>query len=119
MAELDWTRPEDGSRGTYTEIPDSEKVIPADLVFISIGFQHCEHGPLLMDLKLELDKRGSIKIDENKMTCLPGIFAAGDAELGASLVVRAIYSGRQAAEGVQRYLTTDRSLNLKEKDNSK
>jgi len=112
VAELDWTKPEDGSRGTYTEKPNSEKIIPADLVFLSIGFQHCEHGPLLMDLKLELDKRGSIQKDENKMTCLPGIFVAGDAELGASLVVHAIFSGRQAAEGVHRYLTSERTLKL-------
>jgi glutamate synthase (NADPH/NADH) small chain len=69
-----------------------------------------------MDLKLEIDKRGSIIIDGNMMTCLPGIFAAGDAELGASLVVRAIYSGRQAAEGVQRYLTSDRLLSLRKRD---
>lgn len=110
VAELDWTRPADGSRGTYTEKPNSEKIIPADLVFLSIGFQHCEHGPLLMDLKLELDKRGSIQNDENKMTCLPGIFVAGDAELGASLVVHAIFSGRQAAEGVHQYLTSGRTL---------
>ena len=112
VAELEWTRPEDGSRGTYTEKPNSEKVIPADLVFLSIGFQHCEHGPLLMDLKLELDKRGRIQKDENKMTCLPGIFAAGDAELGASLVVHAIFSGRQAAEGVHQYLTSERTLKI-------
>jgi glutamate synthase (NADPH/NADH) small chain len=65
-----------------------------------------------MDLKLELDKRGRIQKDENKMTCLPGIFAAGDAELGASLVVHAIFSGRQAAEGVHQYLTSERTLKL-------
>jgi glutamate synthase (NADPH/NADH) small chain len=65
-----------------------------------------------MDLKLELDKRGRIQKDENKMTCLPGIFAAGDAELGASLVVHAIFSGRQAAEGVNRYLASERTLKL-------
>ena len=118
VTELDWTRPADGSRGTYSEIPGSEKVIPADLVFISIGFQHCEHGPLLMDLKLELDKRGRVKIDDNKMTCLPGIFAAGDAELGASLVVSAIYSGRQAAAGVHQYLMSERTLKLNESNNS-
>ncbi len=113
VSELDWTKPLDGSRGTYTEIPDSEKIISADLVFISIGFQHCEHGPLLTDLKLELDKRGRIKVDENNMTCLPGIFAAGDAELGASLVVSAIFSGREAAAGVHQYLMSERKLNLK------
>ena len=115
VTELDWTRPTDGSRGTYSEIPGSEKVIPADLVFISIGFRHCEHGPLVTDLNLELDKRGRLKIDDNKMTCLPGIFAAGDAELGSSLVVSAIFSGRQAAAGVHQYLMSERTLKLKEK----
>ena len=116
VAELDWTRPEDGSRGTYSEIPGSEKIIPADLVFISIGFQHCEHGPLLTDLKLEFDKRGNIKKDDNMMTCLPGIFTAGDSELGASLVVRAIFSGRQTAEGVHRYLTSEMTLKMSDND---
>jgi glutamate synthase (NADPH/NADH) small chain len=110
VVELEWTRPKDGSRGTYTEKPDSEKIIPADLVFLSIGFQHCEHGPLLTDLKLEFDKRGNLIKDDNMMTCLPGIFAAGDAELGASLVVHAIFSGRQAAEGVHQYLLSERTL---------
>jgi glutamate synthase (NADPH) small chain len=110
VAELEWTRPKDGSRGTYTEKLHSEKIIPANLVFLSIGFQHCEHGPLLMDMKLQLDRRGNIKKDDNMMTSLPGIFVAGDAELGASLVVHAIFSGRQAAEGVQQYLTSYTTL---------
>ncbi|MBT6563396.1 MAG: hypothetical protein HON76_12820, partial [Candidatus Scalindua sp.] len=57
------------------------------------------------------------KIDDNKMTCLPGIFAAGDAELGASLVVSAIFSGRQAAEGVHQYLMSERTLKLNESNN--
>lgn len=65
-----------------------------------------------MDMKLELDKRGNIKKDDNMMTGLSGIFAAGDAELGASLVVHAIFSGRQAAEGVHRYLTSERTLKI-------
>ncbi|MBM4053181.1 MAG: glutamate synthase subunit beta [Planctomycetes bacterium] len=106
VVELEWTRPADGSRGTYTEKGNSEKIIPADLVFLSIGFQHCEHGPLLMDLKLEFDKKGNIKTDTTMMTTVPGVFAAGDAELGATLVVDAIFRGRQAAEGVHKYLTT-------------
>ncbi len=90
-------------------------VLTADLVFISIGFQHCEHGPLVRELDLKLDKRGRLEIDDNKMTCLPGIFAAGDAELGSSLVVSAIFSGRQAAAGVHQYLMSERTLKLKEK----
>jgi glutamate synthase (NADPH/NADH) small chain len=63
-----------------------------------------------MDMKLEFNKRGNIKKDENMMANLPGIFTAGDAELGASLVVHAVFSGRQAAEGVHQYLTTERTL---------
>ncbi len=108
VVELDWTKPEDGSRGTYTEIKKSEKVLRADLVFLSIGFQHCEHGPLLKDLKLNYNRKGSIEIDENMMTRLPGIFAAGDAELGATLVVDAIFRGRQVAENVDRYLISEK-----------
>lgn len=110
VAELEWTKPEDGSRGTYTEKLNSEKIIRADLVFLSIGFQHCEHSPLLMDMKLEYSKKGNIKVDKNMMSALPGIFAAGDAELGATLVVDAIYRGRQAAEGVHQYLSSGMSL---------
>ncbi|MDR4504293.1 MAG: glutamate synthase subunit beta [Candidatus Scalindua sp.] len=112
VVELDWTRPEDGSRGTCAEIPDSEKVLPADLVFLSIGFQHCEHSPLLMDLKLEYNRKGNIKIDENMMTKLPGIFAAGDAELGATLVVDAVFRGRQVAERVDEYLISEETLRV-------
>ncbi|MCF6149032.1 MAG: glutamate synthase subunit beta [Candidatus Kuenenia sp.] len=106
VAELEWTKPRDGSRGTYTEKENTEKIIPAELVFLSIGFQHCEHGPLLMDLKLEFDKRGNIKTDTTMMTNVPGVFVAGDAELGATLVVDAIFRGRQAAEGVHKYLSS-------------
>lgn len=112
VVELDWTRPEDGSRGTFTEIPNSEKILRADLVFLSIGFQHCEHSPLLVDLKLEYNKKGSIQIDENMMTKVPGIFAAGDAELGATLVVDAIFRGRQVAEKVDQYLISEKTARV-------
>ena len=50
------------------------------------------------------DERGNLKVDSDLMTSVPGIFAAGDAVLGASLVVRAIDSGRLAAAGVNRFL---------------
>ncbi len=108
--ELEWTKPKDGSRGKYTEKPNSEKIIQAECALLSIGFQHCEHGSLLMDLKIEFDKKGNIKVNDNMMTSYPGIFAAGDAELGATLVVDAIFRGRQAAEGVHQYFTSERTL---------
>ncbi|HJX16420.1 MAG TPA: FAD-dependent oxidoreductase, partial [Candidatus Deferrimicrobiaceae bacterium] len=56
------------------------------------------------DLGLETDARGNLVVDSGLMTTAPGVFAAGDAMVGASLVVRAIDFGRKAAAGVDRYL---------------
>jgi NADPH-dependent glutamate synthase beta subunit-like oxidoreductase len=70
-----------------------------------MGFVHVEHGPLVQDLSLERDARGNLRVDAGSMTSTDGVFAAGDSMLGASLVVRAIDAGRQAAEGIGRYLS--------------
>jgi glutamate synthase (NADPH) small chain len=96
--ELEWLG------GVCHEKAGTENVLAADLVLLAMGFVHVEHGPMVQDAELCLDSRGNIIVDENHMTCVPGIFAAGDAVLGASLVVRAIHQGRRAAEGVGRYL---------------
>jgi glutamate synthase (NADPH/NADH) small chain len=64
-----------------------------------------EHGPLVRDLSLALDPQGNLQVDSSRMTSTPGVFAAGDATQGASLVVTAIDEGRQAAEGIDRYLS--------------
>ena len=69
-----------------------------------MGFMHPEHGGVLAELAVELDPRGNVKTDENKMTNMPGIFAAGDMARGQSLVVWAIAEGREAARGVDEYL---------------
>jgi len=79
--------------------------IKADLVLLAMGFVHVEHGDLVKEIGIELDDRGNIKVDSNYMTSVPGIFAAGDSVMGASLVVRAIYEGRKVAEGVERFLS--------------
>ena len=89
---------------TFEEIPGSEQFMKADLVFLAMGFVHVVHGPLINDLGLEPGERGDIAVNADKMTSRPGVFAAGDCELGASLVVRAFASGRAAAEGIDRYL---------------
>jgi NADPH-dependent glutamate synthase beta subunit-like oxidoreductase len=91
--------------GVPSRIPESEFELPADLVLLAMGFVHVEHGPLVRDLSLALDPRGNLQVDGGRMTSTPGVFAAGDAMLGASLVVRAIDDGRQAAEGIDRYLS--------------
>jgi len=69
-----------------------------------MGFIHVEHGPLVRDLGVKTDPRGNLVTDGNFMTTVPGVFGAGDAVIGASLVVRAIDLGRRAAEGVDRHL---------------
>jgi NAD(P)H-dependent glutamate synthase small subunit len=102
---LDWSEPDAAGRRTFREIPGSEFELRADLVLLAMGFVHVEHGPLVRDLGVATDPRGNIVTDGNLMTTVPGVFGAGDAVMGASLVVRAIDMGRRAADGVRRYLT--------------
>ena len=104
---LEWSDPGNGGRPSFREIPGSEFEIEADLVLLAMGFVHVEHGPLVKGLGLAIDERGNLKVDADRMTSVPGVFAAGDAVLGASLVVRAIDSGRLAAAGLNRYLRKD------------
>ena len=68
-----------------------------------LGFVHVEHGPLTDGLKLDLDERGNI-VTQNYQTSNPQVFSAGDSVSGASLIVRAIQAGRDAAEAVHQYL---------------
>ena len=103
-AKLEWSEPDENGRSTFREIPGSEFELRADLVLLAAGFVHLEHGPLVRDLGLETDARGNLVVDSGLMTTAPGVFAAGDAMVGASLVVRAIDLGRKAAAGVDRYL---------------
>jgi len=103
FARVEWNK---GNNGSFAmkEIPGSEFTLKIDLVLLAMGFVHVRHEKLLTELGVELDNRGNIRVDPNYMTSVPGVFAAGDANTGASLVVRAIFHGRQAAAGVDRYL---------------
>ena len=89
--------------------PGSEFSVDADLVLLAMGFLHPEHGGMLEQLGVELDGRGNVKTDENKMTSVPGIFAGGDMARGQSLVVWAIAEGRDVARGVDQYLASGAS----------
>jgi glutamate synthase (NADPH/NADH) small chain len=101
---LDWTNDASG-RPQMSEVPGSEFEIDADLVLLAMGFLHPEKNGLVEQLGVELDARGNIKTDpQTKMTSVPGIFAAGDASRGQSLVVWALAEGREAARGVDLYL---------------
>ncbi len=86
------------------EKPETVRTIDAEFAFLSMGFVHPIHEGLIKELGLELDQRGNVRIDEKSMTSKPGVFAAGDAANGASLVVTAIAKGRSAAEHVINYL---------------
>ncbi len=86
------------------EKPGSEKEHPAQLVLLAMGFLGPEQA-LLKDLKVEVDARTNVKADYGKYaTSVPGVFAAGDARRGQSLVVWAINEGRGAARECDRWL---------------
>jgi glutamate synthase (NADPH/NADH) small chain len=93
----------DGSAG-YTRIPGSEFEMEADLVLLAMGFTGPVKSRLLDDLSVELDSRGNIASYDSHRTRAPGIFAAGDAHRGASLIVWAIREGRDAADSIDRWL---------------
>jgi glutamate synthase (NADPH/NADH) small chain len=91
--------------------PGTERVIPADLVLLALGFSGPERDNGLVDqLGLTLDARGTIARDADYATGVPGVFAAGDAGRGQSLIVWAIAEGRSAAASVDRYLTGTTAL---------
>jgi glutamate synthase (NADPH) small chain len=94
-------------RFVMQEEPDTEFTESVDLVLLAMGFVHVAHTALHSDLGLEYDDRGNIRTDTAYMTSTPGVFAAGDTATGASLVVRAIHHGRQAADRIHRYLAGD------------
>ncbi|MBN2503686.1 MAG: glutamate synthase subunit beta [Anaerolineales bacterium] len=87
-----------------SEIPNTEQEYPADLVLLAMGFVHVMKDGLVTDLGLELSERGNINVDENFQTNIEGVFAAGDAKRGASLVVWAIQEGKETAKNIHQYL---------------
>jgi glutamate synthase (NADPH/NADH) small chain len=106
---VDWVKNGDG-RLNMKERPSSEQVWPADLVLLAMGFLGPEKEGLLAELGVRLDERTNVAVDENKMSSVPGVFAAGDMARGQSLIVWAIQEGRAAARGVDTYLMGETAL---------
>ena len=96
--------------GKFEAIADTEREIPADFVFLAMGFTGAEQSPLLDQLQVKIDDRGNIVRDDNFAANDDGVFVAGDAGRGQSLIVWAIAEGRSAASAVDRYLTGDTQL---------
>jgi len=103
VVEVAWEKDANGIMA-MKELPGTERIIPADLVLLSLGFLHPVQEGLLKDLELKLSERGNVHVSKHHQTSRAKIFAAGDAVNGATLVVRAIASGRKAAEDIDRYL---------------
>jgi len=84
--------------------PGTEREIPADLVLLALGYQGAEHAPLHEQVGLGIDGARNLERDRDYSTSVPGVFVAGDAGRGASLIVWAIAEGRAVAAEVDRYL---------------
>ncbi len=91
--------------GRFTPVEGSERELPAQLVLLAMGFTGPERGPLIEQLGVELDGRGNVSRDDTFMSSVPGVFVAGDAGRGQSLIVWAIAEGRSCAAAVDRWLT--------------
>jgi glutamate synthase (NADPH/NADH) small chain len=96
--------------GRFTPIEGSEREIPAELVLLAMGFTGPEPDGLLDQLGVELDPRGNVVRDDHYATTVPGVYVAGDAGRGQSLIVWAIAEGRSAAAAVDRDLTGSTTL---------
>jgi glutamate synthase (NADPH/NADH) small chain len=90
--------------GKPKPLPGTELSLPCDLALLAMGFVGPERGGVVEQLGLALDARGNVRTDASGATSVPGVFAAGDAARGQSLVVWAIADGRRVAAGVDAFL---------------
>jgi len=93
-----------GPAPKFEPIPGTEFTIDADLVLIAMGFVGPVRNGMIEQLGAKLDSRGNVATDQNNMSSVPGVFAAGDMRRGQSLVVWAIAEGRKTAASVDTFL---------------
>jgi glutamate synthase (NADPH/NADH) small chain len=96
--------------GRPVEVDGTEQVIPADLVTLAMGFVGPEADAFCSQMGLERDARGNLVRADDYSTDVPGVFVAGDAGRGQSLIVWAIAEGRAAAASVDEYLVGETNL---------
>ncbi len=96
--------------GRFQKVEGTDREIPADFVFLALGFVGPERGSWLERLGVRLDERGNVARDEQYMSSVPGVFVAGDMGRGQSLIVWAIAEGRAAAAGVDEFLMGESRL---------
>jgi glutamate synthase (NADPH) small chain len=98
--------------GRFSPVPGRERTLPTQLVLLAMGFTGPEKGPLLDQLGVEFDTRGNVARDDRYMSSVPGVFVAGDAGRGQSLIVWAIAEGRSCAAGVDAWLSETGTTSL-------
>ncbi|HMP30177.1 MAG TPA: glutamate synthase subunit beta [Saprospiraceae bacterium] len=103
IVDIQWDKDPVSGRYSFIEVSGSERIIPADFVFLALGFLGPDQNGAIPQLGLELDDRGNVKT-QNYRTSVDGVFAAGDMRRGQSLVVWAISEGREAAKAVDEFL---------------
>ena len=96
--------------GKFSKVEGTDREIPADFVFLAMGFVGPEKGSWLDSLEVEYDQRGNVVRNDQYMTNQRGLFVAGDMGRGQSLIVWAIAEGRAAAAGVDAYLMGETRL---------
>jgi glutamate synthase (NADPH/NADH) small chain len=99
-----------GPAPKFAPLPGTEFTMEADLVLLAMGFLGPVKDGMVEQLGVKLDQRSNVATDENHMSSVPGVFAAGDMRRGQSLVVWAIAEGRKAARGVDLYLMGESKL---------
>lgn len=98
---------EAGDNGRYSMVSSGqEEKLQADLVLLALGFVHPVHEGLLDELGVDYDVRGNVAVNKQHSSSVPKVFAAGDTIMGASLVVKAIASGRKVADDIHRIIST-------------
>ncbi|MFI3331160.1 MAG: glutamate synthase subunit beta [Rikenellaceae bacterium] len=103
VVEVNWEKTPEGRMNLVKT--DNIRIIKADLVFLAMGFVNPVFEGLLEQLGVELTDRKNVAVNKAQQSSVEKVFAAGDAAMGASLVVRAIASGRDAAKGIDAYLS--------------
>ena len=103
LVEVEWENV--NGQWKMKEKEGSSQIVDVDLAFLAMGFVHPMHEGLADEFGLKYDQRGNIQVNDNNMTSVDKVFAAGDSVSGASLVVRAIAAGRKAAENIDNFLS--------------
>ncbi|MBK5196496.1 MAG: FAD-dependent oxidoreductase, partial [Proteiniphilum sp.] len=102
VEEISWEKDE---KGRFSMVSSGKtEILKADLVLLALGFVHPVQEGLLNELGVTYDVRGNVAVDKQHSSSVDKVFATGDAMMGASLVVKAIASGRKAAENIHQQL---------------